>query len=300
VNKPKDLLSQLGIIGQAEHFGNYKGFIARYCDGYDGASNLKELNWMLNKHCFYRREKKSVLKDLPDKMRQIVLCDISNRKEYAAALANLESYLKEFKNAPDEKIASAMRGESLALIQALKNISARGKLDDVCEQIQDVMEQGEKLVVFTHLTEVGSEIIRRFPGALSIRGMNTEQERQSSVDRFQNDPTAQLIVCGIKSGGVGITLTAASRVAFVELPWHAADCDQCEDRCHRIGQHDSVQCTYFLGKDTIDEDIYKIIEGKREVSDAVTGATGSIETAVIDIMMSSLFNKKRTQEGSLL
>jgi len=86
-------------------------------------------------------------------------------------------------------------------------------------------------------------------------------------------------------------LTAASRVAFVELPWHPADSEQCEDRCHRIGQVDSVQCTYFLGKNTIDEWIYQIINDKRAVANTITGAKDDVEQSVMDGII-NLFTMK--------
>jgi len=289
VNKPRDLISQLSIIGQLAAFGGYKSFADRYCEGYNGASNLRELNYRLNKICFYRREKKDVLKDLPDKVRQIAMCEITTRKEYNDAEADLANYLKEYKKATDAQVAKSMRGEIMVQIQALKNVSARGKLPDIFEQVADVIEQGEKLVLFTHLREVAARIKEKFPEALSIVGDDSTEDRQRAVDLFQNDPSRQLIVCSMKAAGVGLTLTAASRVAFCELPWHAADCDQCEDRCHRIGQHDSVQCTYFLGTNTIDEHIYKLIQKKRGIADAITGATESIETELIDLMSRSLF-----------
>lgn len=294
VNKPRDLISQLSIIGQLSTFGGYKAFADRYCEGYNGASNLKELNYRLNKYCFYRREKRDVLKDLPDKVRQIAMCEITTRKEYADAEEDLAKYLKQYKQATDAQVAKSMRGEIMVQIQALKNISARGKLPDIFEQVADILEQGEKLVLFTHLVEVAKAIKQKFPEALTILGEDSGEERQQAVDRFQNDPSAQLIICSMKVAGVGITLTAGSRVAFCELPWHAADCDQCEDRCHRIGQHDSVQCTYFLGRETIDEHIYKIIQKKRSVADTITGSTESIETELIDLMSRSLFSKSLT------
>lgn len=296
VNKPRDLVAQLGIIDQMQNFGGYKGFVNRYCEGYNGAANLKELNFLLNKHCFYRREKTDVLKELPDKMRQIVLCDIApaQRKEYTEAQNNLEGYLRKYKQATDEKVASALRGEIMVTIGVLKNISARGKLADVIEQVRSVIDEGEKIIVFVHLKEVAAALKEEFPDALTILGDDHIATRQMNVDRFQNDPAHKLIICSIKAAGVGITLTSSSRVAFVELPWHPADCDQCEDRAHRIGQHDSVQCMYFLGKDTIDEHIYQIIDKKRAIADAVTGSTENIQEEVIDIMMSSLFNKNKT------
>ena len=111
VNKPKDLVSQLYIINQMNQiFGNYKHFVDTYCAGKNEASNLKQLNAILRNNCFIRREKQAVLKDLPDKQRQVVVCDISNRKEYDDAEKDLIKYLVDYKDASDQKIASALRG----------------------------------------------------------------------------------------------------------------------------------------------------------------------------------------------
>lgn len=292
VNRPIDLVSQLGIIDQLPKFGGYKSFISNYCAGDNkGYSNLKELNWMLNTHCFYRREKKDVLKDLPNKIRQVVLCDIINRKEYNDALADLEIYLKKYRQATDEQIARSMKGEVMVRIGVLKNISARGKLNDVTEYISDIVESGEKIVVFVHLKEVAQHLKKMFPAAVTITGDDSNVDRQKAVDSFQKDPETQVIICSIKAAGVGLTLTASSRVAFVELPWHPADMDQCEDRCHRIGQKDSVQCTAFLGKNTIDEWVYQIINEKRGITDQITNTRNKVDVSVLDSII-NLFSRK--------
>lgn len=294
VNKPIDLVSQLGIIEQMGRFGHYQNFLKRYCGGYDkGHSNLKELNWMLHTHCFFRREKKDVLKELPDKVRSVVMCEIINKKEYAEALADLELYLKKYRQATDDQVARSMRGEVMVRIGILKNISARGKLNDVVEYISDIVESNEKIVVFVHLKEVAQYLKKMFPAAVTITGDDGMKERQVSIDRFQNEADCQVIICSIKAAGVGLTLTASSRVAFVELPWHPADVEQCEDRCHRIGQKDSVQCTYFLGKNTIDEWVYQIIEEKRGISDTITGARNDVETSVMNGLI-NLFNSRKS------
>lgn len=292
VNKPKDLISQLAIIDRLNDFGGYQGFTKQYCDDtYGNGSNLKELNYLLSKNCFYRRDKSDVLKDLPAKMRQVVLCDIATKKEYADALHDLEEYLKKYKHATDDQVARSMKGEVMVRIGILKNISARGKIADVVEYVNDVIDSGEKIVLFTHLHDVQNNLKKHFPDALTILGDDDGATRQRNVDLFQNNPAKKLIICSIKSAGVGITLTAASRVAFVELPWHPADSEQCEDRCHRIGQLDSVQCTYFLGKNTIDEWIYQIINDKREVANTITGAKDVVEQSVIDGVI-NLFTMK--------
>ena len=295
INKPKDLISQLGIIEQLAAFGGYKNFVQRYCSGPNEASNLRELNYKLNLNCFYRRDKQDVLKDLPAKMRQVALCEIATRKEYADAEASLVQYLIKYKDADDEKIARSLRGEIMVMIGILKNISARGKLKDVFEFVDDILESGEKLVIFAHLKEVISAIHKQYPAAVTITGDDSMSYRQFAVDSFQKNPDQKLIICSIKAAGVGLTLTASSRVAFVELPWTAADCDQCEDRCHRIGQHDSVTCTYFLGQNTIDEKIYRIIQTKREIAATVTGATEQIEESIVDLV-ADLFNQPQLME----
>ena len=143
VNKPKDLVSQLYIINQMNQvFGNYKHFVDTYCAGNNEASNLSDLNAKLRNNCFIRREKQAVLTDLPDKQRQVVVCQISNKKEYDDAEKDLIKYLVEYKDASDAKIASALRGEIMVQIGILKNISARGKLDDVFEFVDDILESG--------------------------------------------------------------------------------------------------------------------------------------------------------------
>jgi SWI/SNF-related matrix-associated actin-dependent regulator 1 of chromatin subfamily A len=292
INKPKDLISQLGIIDQMGAFGGYQAFTNRYCSGVDQASNLRELNYKLNLTCFYRRDKQDVLKDLPDKMRQVAICEISTRKEYQAAEDDLIKYLKDYKEATDGEIARSMRGEIMVRIGILKNISARGKLADVFSFVDDIIESGEKLVLFGNLHEVMNAIKAHYPKAVSITGMDDMASRQQAVDSFQKNPAVQLIVCSIKAAGVGLTLTASSRVAFVELPWTAADTDQCEDRCHRIGQKDSVTCTYFLGQNTIDEKIHKIIQSKREMAKTITGATEQVEENILDMVV-NLFNQEK-------
>ncbi len=299
INKPKDLIAQLGIIDQMPKFGGYQKFTKRYCSGPRQASNLRELNYMLNLNCFYRRDKQDVLKELPAKMRQVAMCNIATRGEYQDAEDNLIKYLRQYKDADDDKVARALRGQVMVQIGILKNISARGKLKDVYEFIDDILESGEKLVVFAHLKEVIQAIHKHYPDAVTITGDDSSVDRQHSIDSFQNNPDTKLIICSIKAAGVGLTLTASSRVAFVELPWTAADCDQCEDRCHRIGQRDSVTCTYFLGEDTIDEKIYQIIQTKREIAATVTGATEQVEEDIVN-MVADLFNQKTKSNANTI
>ena len=284
VNRPKDLIPQLAILNRMDDFGGYKPFVDRYCSGQREASNLKELNFNLWKYCMFRREKSLVLTDLPDKIRQVNTCEITNRKEYMDAERDLIMYLQKYKDADDEKIEKALRGEVMVRINILRQISARGKVRDVIEFVKDFRENGKKIILFCSLHEVVDQLKRYFPTAVSVTGRDSQDEKQRAVDAFQNNPKADIIICSIKAAGVGLTLTASSNVAFVEFPWTYADCCQCEDRAHRIGQKDSVTCYYFLGRRTIDEKVYRIIQEKKNIANAVTGSTEDIEENIVDMV----------------
>ncbi len=285
VNKPKDLIPQLHIMEMLGAFGGYKRFVDRYCSGAQEASNLRELNYRLNLTCFFQREKHDVLKDLPSKTRQTILCDITNRKEYADAERDLIQYLASYRNASEEEQRRAMRGEVIVRINVLRQIGARGKVKEVKEFIDDLTATGEKLILFMNLIELGDTFKSLYPDAVVIRGGMSAEAKQASVDRFQSDPTCMLAICNIKAAGVGLTLTASSQVAFVEFPWTFADCEQCEDRAHRIGQKSNVTCSYFLGQNTIDEHIYEIIQTKKNIAQTITGSNEQVEENVVDAIM---------------
>lgn len=295
VNRPKDLIPQLAILNRMDDFGGYKLFVNRYCSGQREASNLKELNFNLWKYCMFRREKSLVLTDLPDKIRQVNTCEITNRKEYMDAERDLIMYLQKYKDADDEKIEKALRGEVMVRINILRQISARGKVRDVIEFVKDFRENGKKIILFCSLHEVVDQLKRYFPTAVSVTGRESPDMKQRAVDAFQNNPKTDIIICSIKAAGVGLTLTASSNVAFVEFPWTYADCCQCEDRAHRIGQKDSVTCYYFLGRRTIDEKVYRIIQEKKNIANAVTGSTEDIEENIVD-MVARIFDSDYDDE----
>ena len=99
------------------------------------------------------------------------------------------------------------------------------------------------------------------------------------------------MVCNIAAGGVGITLTAASDVAFVELPWRPGDVDQAEDRCHRIGQHDSVTAWYLLAEDTMDEDMAELLDEKRAVVEATIDGREAASTSIMAGLTAAILSR---------
>ena len=267
-----DLIQQLKIMRRMDDFGGVAKFRRRYCQGASGSSNNAELNVKLWNTCFFRRDKSLVLKDLPEKMRQYIPVDISNRKEYSLAEENLVRFLKEYARLSNKKIKKSMRGEMMVRISYLRRLSAIGKMRVAIPFIHDIIDGGQKLIVFVFHKEVVSELRKHFPSLVTVTGSDSAKEKQSAIDSFQNNPSCRLIVVNYRSGGCGVTLTAASHELFLELPWTCSDCEQSEARAHRNGQKNAVNCYYLIGRNTIDEDINEIIEQEREVSKQVIGA----------------------------
>lgn len=296
VNKPKDLVSQIGIIGRMADFGGFPHFDKHYCSGPREASHLKELNYKLNLICFYRRNKTDpeIKRYLPDKMRQVIKCELNEvaRREYNHAQADLESYMKHIKMKSDDEIEKSMKGQVMVQIGILKNISARGKLKDAFSFIRDVIDGGQKIVVFASLKEIIAAVQAEFPRSVRITGAEDSKQKQAAVDRFQNDENIDVCVLNLKAGGVGIDglQNVATQICFIEFGWHAAIMDQAEDRLYRTGQHANVMCTYFLGNNTIDEWNYKLINSKRDIANSVTGAEDQTEESIIDSVI-NLFTK---------
>jgi SWI/SNF-related matrix-associated actin-dependent regulator 1 of chromatin subfamily A len=108
-----------------------------------------------------------------------------------------------------------------------------------------------------------------------IHGQVQVDKRQPLVDRFQTDPKCRLIVGNMIAMGEGLTLTASSNVAFIEFGWNPKTHDQAEDRCHRIGQHDSVMVWNLVAENTIDEEIVALIEEKRQIVNAIQDGVGA-------------------------
>lgn len=283
VNRPEDLVAQLSIMERlAEDFGGRGKFLSDYCSfGKDQedeqAEALAKLSAKLYDKCMIRREKKSVLTQLPEKTRTdlYVELDPESRKVYDTAAADLREYLETYTGCTDVEIRRKMRMEALVKFMTLRSLSAKGKVRQAVDFVNTFLANGRPLILFCSYHEIVDALKKAFPKAVSVTGRDTLAEKQAAVDSFQNGH-AQLIVCSIRAAGVGLTLTASSNVAFIEFPWTYADCCQCEDRAHRIGQKDNVTCYYLLGRNTIDHVLYSIIHKKKSIANQIMAANDNI------------------------
>lgn len=302
VNRPKELIAQLRLIDRmGELFGTAREFRNRYCDSYwdgyrwndAGASNLEELNRVLRENCFIRRTKAEVMSELPAKVPARVPVTLDNAKDYDRAEQETIKFLMEqvakdreiaaelaelppgeraqaMRERQQDKAESARRAEKIVRMNLLRKVCAEGKIKAAVAWVSEFLSDSDsKLIVFAHHISVQKALLAQFPDAARIFGEDSAQKRTDAIERFQTDPECRLIVCSLKAAREGITLTAASDVATIELDWTPATHDQAEDRSHRMGQTESVTCWYFTAEETIDDDMLELIEEKREVTSAV-------------------------------
>lgn len=289
VNRPMEVYTAISMVDPSLFASRYQ-FGMRYCDpvpnrwsggmDFNGASNTAELNRLLTQRMMIRRTKAEVLKDLPAKTRAVVPLELDNLKEYQGVEAGVLAVL-----GGDGQVRQLT---ALTQIEALKQVAYRGKLAAAKAWIADFLEADGKLVVFALHHEAIDVLSEEFRDVcVVIDGRTPVDKRQGLVDRFQQVPACRLFIGNVKAAGVGITLTASSNVAFLELPWTPGELTQAEDRCHRIGQQDAVTAYYLLAQGTIDERIARLLHRKAAVLEQVLDgrAEGSDRSVLDDLLL---------------
>ncbi|MEA2468660.1 MAG: SWI/SNF-related matrix-associated actin-dependent regulator of chromatin subfamily A-like protein 1, partial [Thermoleophilaceae bacterium] len=218
LNRPKELVSQLRLIGRLDDFGSGAAMTRRF----RGSDALERLHWHLRSHCYVRRLKADVLPQLPPKRQVTIPVALSNETEYRLAERNVVDWLRAQPldlRELEAKVAAALRNERLVQLNKLRQLAGRGKLDGAIAWLEDFVASGEPLVVFADHVELQQELVARFPGAVHVLGSDDARARDEAVRAFQSPDGPQVIVCSLRAAGQGLTLTRASNVAFLELDW---------------------------------------------------------------------------------
>lgn len=283
----------MAILGRIDEFGGY----GEFCNRYGENENLEELNQKIHETCYFRREKKDVLKDLPELTRTTisVALDSETQEEYDTCQKDLLTFLLEYKNCSEDEARKKLRMKALVKFMNLRSISGKGKMKATIEFLHDTEEQ---IIVFAEHRDVVDAIKKEFPNEVcSVTGSDNQQQKQWAIDSFQAKKK-RIIICSIKAAGVGLTLTASSNVVFTELPWTMADLSQCECRAYRNGQKNAVTSWILMGIDTIDSYLYSLIMKKGSIASKVTGEQDSAIKDVAyfeelaDLVLQNSLNKK--------
>jgi SNF2 family DNA or RNA helicase len=268
----------------------------RFKYAYCGENNHSKLHKLLTDTIMIRRLRKDVLPDLPTVTRSVIPLEIDNRAEYSRAERDLIKWIRE--NRGEEKASRAFNAEALVRIEVLKQLSIKGKIHACIEWIEEYLESGKKLVVFTMHREVLKFIVSHFKGkAVKLDGSDNPQQKQYAVDQFQRNDKIKLFVGNLKAAGVLITLTAADSTCHLELAWNPSKHDQGEGRVARIGQlSDKVNAYYLLAYDTIEERISKLIDRKRVMVNAVLDGDDTPNESMLSELLNMMLENGYTEE----
>lgn len=137
--------------------------------------------------------------------------------------------------------------------------------------MQDAVSNGHKVLIFTNYLGavecITQDLLLANIGHVSMTGASTN--RQDIVHLFQTDPDIKVFIMTLKTGGLGLNLTAADTIFMYDPWWNIAAENQAVDRSHRIGQHNTVLSYKLIARGTIEEKILRLQEKKKELFDAI-------------------------------
>lgn len=295
-SRPMEFFSLLKFIDK-QYWNSKTRYGLRYCNGkythfgwdYSGASNLDELYEKTIPYMI-RRHKMDVIADLPEKtyIRTPMELDLKDQREYQYLLSE---YLSSAQMQLDKMAFN------LEQIQKLKQFTSNIKVKQATEVITDLIAAGKKVVVFSFFVDVAKKIAENFYSqSLLFTGATPLDDRFKMVEDFQTKPQYKVFSGTVGAAGVGLTLTAADTVIFIDLPWTPGDLQQAADRCHRVGQKNAVSVIMLECKNTVDEYIAETLEAKQLViSKALDNIDASpiADTSVLKEVLSKLLQQRK-------
>lgn len=288
-----------------KEFKSYWEFAAKYADmkrtrfGMEvkGASNLHMLQERLRSTILIRRTKDEVLTDLPPKVRQVIdLPDTGMAKFIKAEQGVVKDQLKviqQLRTLTPDTIDKAKWKESVKTLKnnlqvsfremaKLRSATALAKVSRCAEYIHDQLETGaiEKVGIFAHhrpVVEGMQQALAAF-GSVKYYGGMSQANKHAAYTKFMEDPACRVFVGSIGAAGVGLTLTAASDVFFVELDWVPGNMEQAEDRFHRITQKSTVFVRHLVVDGSIDSKMAHRLVSKQASIDAGLDDNRALDT----------------------
>jgi superfamily II DNA or RNA helicase len=237
-----------------------------------------------------RRTKQGVASELPEKLEQTIYCEMGPEQERLYGELR-DHYRDSLLGLIDEQGMNKVKMHVLEALLRLRQAAChpallhRGheddpcaKLDALCPQLQELLDEGHKALVFSQFTSMLA-IVRRHLDQLGVVYEYLDgqtRDRKERVERFQLDANCGVFLISLKAGGLGLNLTAADYVFILDPWWNPAVETQAIDRAHRVGQARQVFAYRLICKDTVEEKIATLQQQKRELADAILEQDGSL------------------------
>lgn len=240
-------------------------------DMYD---ELKELI----KPFILRRLKKDVIDELPNKIEKKFMVEMEKNQK-----AVYQSYIKEVRqklySGEDNKItvfSYLTKLRQLCLDPSLildDYVGRSAKIEAALNIVNMAIAENRKVLIFSQFTSVlqklGSELSEKNIGYLYLDGSTKANKRVEMVKEFNESEDLKIFLISLKAGGTGLNLTSSDLVLHFDPWWNPAIEDQATDRAHRIGQQNIVEVIKLIAKDSVEENIIRLQEDKRELINKV-------------------------------
>lgn len=285
------------MFGSLEEFNKYYALPIQ-------KENDKEVSVELRKKVYpfiLRRLKKEVLKELPDKIEQTLFVEMSNeQKEFYEQRRTF--YYRSVK----EQIAqSGVKKTQFYILQALSELRQIASIPEsksdgtvispkrevLLENIKEVIANDHKVLVFANflnaLDLIAEDLEKEDIKYLLMTGAT--RDRKELIDKFQNNDEYKVFLMTLKTGGLGLNLTAADYIFIFDPWWNKSAENQAIDRAHRIGQDKTVFSYKLITKGTIEEKILLLQEKKMELFDSIisqdTASLKSLDENDVDFIL---------------
>ncbi len=271
------------MFGTADDFNSRYTYPIQRDDDKDAMTSLRRkiFPFML------RRLKRDVLKDLPDRIEQTLYVEMSPEQAEFYERRRIYYYDQVRKTIAAEGVQKSqfVMFQALSELRRIASVPeslsdgmiASPKLEQLMEAVEDAVENGHKVVVFFNfiagLELAGERLEQSGIDYCSMTG--STRDRRSIVERFQNDPGCRVMLMTLKTGGVGLNLTAADTVFIFEPWWNKAAEEQAINRLHRFGQKANVLSYSLITRATIEEKIQLLQQQKADLFEGLISADSS-------------------------
>ena len=253
-----------------------------------------------------RRLKKDVLKELPDKM-ETVLYSAFDKEQKELYMANALRLKEELEHMGESRGKETI--QILAELTKLRQICCdpnlcysnylgqSAKLETCLDLIKNGVEGGHKILLFSQFTSmlniIGERLKKEKISYYMLNGATPKEERLHMVNSYKNDDIP-LFLISLKAGGTGLNLTAADMVIHFDPWWNVAAQNQATDRAYRIGQDKQVTVFKLITKGTIEDNILKLQESKKDLAEQIiTEGTLSFSHLTREDLLGLLDEQKR-------
>ncbi|MDK2974318.1 MAG: hypothetical protein PWP08_689 [Methanofollis sp.] len=294
------------------YLGSIKTFQERYAvpiERYRDPARTEQLRSLIRPFLLRRlKTDRTIITDLPEKMEMKVFCTLTTEQ---ATL--YEAVVQEMLDQIEGREGIQRSGLVLSALTQLKQIcihpalflgdgaplgNRSGKITRLLEMLEEVLETGEKALIFTQFPSFGERLGECITDRLGVpvlflHGGTPQRERDAMVQQFQGPDGPPVFLLSLKAGGTGLNLTAANHVFHLDRWWNPAVENQATDRAFRIGQSRDVQVRLMITGGTLEEQIDQIIEEKKVLAGSILSGGEDWITALSDDQLRELLTLRR-------